>query len=37
MDMLICFDGFPTVFETSDKKEGVDNLNVKITEIIYLF
>ena len=33
MDMLIYLDGFPTVFETLEKKDGVLKLNVKMIEI----
>jgi len=31
--MLIYLDGFPTVFETLEKKDGVLKLNVKMIEI----
>lgn len=33
MDILIYFEGFPTVFETLEKKDGVLKLNVKMIEI----
>lgn len=33
MDMLIYLEGFPTVFETLEKKDGVLKLNVKMIEI----
>jgi len=33
MDMLIYLEGFPTVLETVEKKEGVLRLNVKMIEM----